>query len=319
MSENLNIANAVKKLLSAENVLILCHKNPDGDTIGSAGALYHALKSLGKTAAVLCSDEISERYAYAQILLFEKQFEPEYIVAVDVAGMQLFGESVEEYTKCIDLCIDHHPSNPGYADFLLLDANAAATAELMYEIIVRMGVQITTVIADCLYTGVATDTGCFKFANTTARTHAVAQRLIENGANVVELNSALFENKSKSRIAIERAALDSLEYHFDGKCAVIFITLEKMEKIGVEQTDLEGITAIPRAIEGVEVGITLRQQEIGRYKVSVRTKRGINASQICIGLGGGGHEQAAGCEVEGSIESAKTAVLSEVEKHMNKA
>ncbi len=319
MSENLDIANAVEKLINAENVLILCHKNPDGDTIGTAAALCHALKTLGKTAAVLCADEISDRYAYTQITMFEKQFEPKFVVAVDVAGMQLFGEAIEEYTRQIDMCIDHHPSNPGFADFLLLDANAAATAELMHEVILQMGVEITPVIADCLYTGLATDTGCFRFANTTARTHGVAQSLIESGANVIELNASLFENKSKSRIAIERVALDSLEYYFEGKCAVISISLEQMEKIGVEPTDLEGITAIPRAIEGVEAGVTLRQQEVGKYKVSVRTKRGINASQICIGLGGGGHEQAAGCEVVGSLESAKQAVLAEVERHMKNA
>ncbi len=314
MSEKLDIVKAVSKLLHANNILIICHKNPDGDTIGSAGALCHALLSLGKTAAVLCADEISLRYAYAQIPLFNNEFEPEYKVAVDVAGTQLFGESIKEYTKHIDLCIDHHPSNPGFADALLLDASAAATAELMYEVIVKMGVEITNIIADCLYTGLSTDTGCFRFANTTAKTHEVARKLMEHGANAVELNSILFENKSKKRIAIERVALDSLEYFFDEQCAMINITTEQMEKIGVEQTDLEGITAMPRAIEGVKVGITLRQQDSGTYKISVRTARGIDASKICAGLGGGGHEQAAGCEIMGNLESVKTAVLNEAKR-----
>ncbi len=316
MSDKIDIKKAAESLLQAENVLILCHKNPDGDTIGSGGALCHALKSLGKKAAVLCADEFSDRYAYAEIELYKEQFQPQYIVAVDVADLQLFGEKISEYTKSIDLCIDHHPSNTGYAHEMILSPESAATAEVMYDIICEMQVPITTVIADCLYTGVSTDTGCFRFANTTARTHEVAQKLMEHGANATELNALLFENKSKSRIGIERVALDSLEYLYDGKCAVISLTLEQMDEIGVEPTDLEGITAIPRAIEGVEVGVTLRQQKVGTYKVSVRTKRGVSAANICKGLGGGGHEQAAGCEVEGSLQSAKAAVMCEIEKAM---
>ncbi len=314
MSEKIDIINAISMLLKANNVLILCHKNPDGDTIGSAGALYHALKGLQKNAAVLCHDEISSRYDYMQIELFENQFEPQFIVAVDVAGAQLFGESLIEYINKVDLCIDHHPSNSGYADMLLLDDKASATAEMLYDVIEKMGVEITELIASCLYTGVATDTGCFRFANTTQRTHGVAQKLIQHGANSVQLNKTLFENKSKRRILIERIALDSLEFLYDDRCAIINITLDQMEKVGVVQTDLEGITAIPRAIEGVDVGITIRQQTSSSYKVSVRSVQSVNAAQICAGLGGGGHAQAAGCEIVGSLESVRAAILAEVEK-----
>ena len=116
MSEILDIAAALSRLLKAENILLICHKNPDGDTLGSAAALYHALKGLGKTAAVLCADPIPARYGYMDIGLFTGQFTPGYTVAVDVAGIQLFGDAVAAYTKSVDLCIDHHPSNAGYAD-----------------------------------------------------------------------------------------------------------------------------------------------------------------------------------------------------------
>ncbi len=314
MSENIDLINAISILLKSNNVLILCHKNPDGDTIGSAAALYHALKNLGKTAAVLCNDEINTRYDYMQIELFNNSFEPAFIVAVDVAGAQLFGEGLSEYINKVDLCIDHHPSNSGFANMLLLDDKASATAELLYDVIEKMGVEITPLIASCLYTGVATDTGCFRFANTTAKTHGVAQKLIEHGVNSVELNQILFENKSKRRILIERLALESLEFLHDDRCALINITLEQMEEIGVLQTDLEGITALPRAIEGVEIGVTIRQQTNSSFKVSVRTLKGIDAAQICAGLGGGGHTQAAGCEIVGSIESVRAAILAEIEK-----
>lgn len=314
MSEILDIAAVLSRLLKAENILLICHKNPDGDTIGSAAALCWMLKALGKKTAVLCADEIPARYDYMQIERFEGQFEPGYVVAVDVAGIQLFGDAVAEYTKEIDLCIDHHPSNSGYADAMLLEGDAAATAEIIYELIVTAGVEVTPLIAECLYTGLSTDTGCFKFANTTARTHEIAAKLIEAGANIVKLNMILFESKSRSRLAIERIALENLEYFLDGRCAFICLTKEEIAESGAESSDLEGITSMPRMIEGVEVGITIRQQPAGSYKVSVRTVPGVDASAICAHLGGGGHKQAAGCEILGSLDNAKSALLTEVEK-----
>lgn len=314
MSEILEIAQVISRLLKAQNILLLCHKNPDGDTLGSASALCAALQQMGKTVAILCADAISSRYAYMEIPLFHEEFKPEYIVAVDVAGIQLFGDAVAAYSARVDLCIDHHPSNSGYADSMLLEGNAAATAEIMYDIICALGATLTPKIANCLYTGISTDTGCFKFANTTARTHEIAAKLIEAGAEVVKLNNILFENKSRSRLAAEGMALQNLEYYFDGRCAVVCLTKEQITETGADSTDLEGITGIPRAIEGVQVGITMRQQPTGSYKVSVRTEVGVDASAICAHLGGGGHKQAAGCEILGSTENAKSALLAEVEK-----
>lgn len=316
MSEILELLSLISRLLHAENVLILCHKNPDGDTVGSSAALYHALKSLGKNAALLCSDPIPARYSYMQAELFTGQFEPGYIVAVDVAGIQLFGDGVRPYSDRVDLCIDHHGSNSGYADAMYLDATAAATAEIIYQLLEAMQVTITPVIADCLYTGLSTDTGCFLFGNTTAHTHKVAAALMEAGARVEELNALLFESKSKGRIAIERTALENLEYYFDEQCALISMTREQIAASGVSVEDLEGVTGLPRKIEGVRVGVTLRQNPSGSYKVSIRTVKGVDACSIAKRLGGGGHEQAAGCELEGNLENAKAAVLAEVEKEL---
>ena len=169
MTEQLNVQQMAERLCAADNILVLCHKNPDGDTIGCGSALCHALKALGKTAAVLCSDAVPSRYSFTAPVPFRGEFEPKTVVAVDVASVQLFGENngVPQYTRHVDLCIDHHTGNSGYADFTLLDGNAAAAAELLYEVISEMGVEITPLIANCLYTGLATDTGCFlKFPHT---------------------------------------------------------------------------------------------------------------------------------------------------------
>lgn len=316
MIETITLEQAVEKLLQAEDILVLCHKNPDGDTLGSAGALLHALQAKGKRAAVLCSDPIAPRYDFLQLSLYDESWQPGYVVAVDIAGTQLFGEKSVEWGKRADLCIDHHATNSGYAGDTLVRPEAAATAEIMYEVIEKMDTPITPLIASCLYTGLSTDTGCFKFSNTTAYTHQVAARVIEKGADLIRLNQLLFESKSRSRLAIEQIATSHIEYHFDGRCALMYVTRDEIRQAGADDTDLEGITSIPRAIEGVQVGITMRQLESGSYKVSVRTLEPIDAASIAAGLGGGGHNRAAGCEFFGNLENAKAAVLAEVAKQL---
>ena len=316
MSEIIDIALVISRLLAADNILLLCHKNPDGDTIGSAGALYWALSAMGKRVSVFCADPIAPRYDYMKLALYDGSYLPGYVVAVDIAGIQLFGDAAAEWGARVDLCIDHHPSNSGYAYATLLEPDAAATAEVIYEILTEMQAEITPEIANCLYTGLSTDTGCFKFANTTARTHRIAAQLMEKGADFVKLNEILFESKTKSRIQIEQVAISHLEYHFDERCALMYVTRDEIERVGAENTDLEGITSLPRMIEGVSVGILMRQLPGGSYKVSVRTSGGIDACVICAGLGGGGHKRASGCEFFGNLENAKAAVLAEVKKQL---
>jgi Exopolyphosphatase-related proteins len=200
----------------------------------------------------------------------------------------------------------------------LLLQEESSCAEVMLQLLHEMDVEITPLIADCLYTGIATDTGCFKFTNTNAKTHMAAAQLIELGANTIHLNQLLFESKSKSRIELEKLVLSTLEYHFEGRCALVCITQEMLKLSGVDIDDVDGITAIPRSIEGVDIGITMRQQSKGVSKVSMRTTSEYNAAEICARLGGGGHKQAAGCEIVGNMENAKAAILAEVARVINK-
>ena len=318
MTESVDRQTAVLRLRGAENVLILCHKNPDGDTIGCAGALCLALKALGKNAAVLCSDPIPSLYDFMGLELFDSSFTPGFVVAVDVASIQLFGDrnNVQKYAEHVDLCIDHHASNSGYAYETLLDPGAAAACELMIDVIEEMGVPLTPAIADCLYTGISTDTGCFRFSSTTARTHKAAARVMEAGANIEMLNARLFESRSRGRIEIEKMALESLEYFFDGRCAMICLTWDQIVTSGVAGAELEDLTSLPRSIEGVEVGLTLRQQKDGSYRISIRTAGAVAACAIARHLGGGGHARAAGCEISGNLDNARYAVLGEVRKEL---
>ena len=318
MTESVDRQTAVLRLRGAEDVLILCHKNPDGDTIGCAGALCLALKALGKNAAVLCSDPIPSLYDFMGLELFDSSFTPGFVVAVDVASIQLFGDrnNVQKYAEHVDLCIDHHASNSGYAYETLLDPGAAAACELMIDVIEEMGVPLTPAIADCLYTGISTDTGCFRFSSTTARTHKAAARVMEAGANIEMLNARLFESRSRGRIEIEKMALESLEYFFDGRCAMICLTWDQIVTSGVAGAELEDLTSLPRSIEGVEVGLTLRQQKDGSYRISIRTAGAVDACAIARHLGGGGHARAAGCEISGNLDNARYAVLGEVRKEL---
>ena len=298
---------------AAGSILILCHKNADGGDVGVGSALYRALTARGKTAAVLCADPIPRRLAYTGPRLFRGEFEPELVVAVDVAGLQLFGDKglMPAYSRRVDLCIDHHAGNSGYAQFTLLDAGAAAAAELVCQVIEAMGAELTPQVADCLYTGLATDTGCFRFSNTTAATHRTAARLIEAGARIEELNTILFATRSRGQMEAERIARSHLEYHLDGRCALIWLDRDETEASGADPADLEELTSLPIGIEGVEVGLTLRQQPGGSWRISIRTAHGVDACAIARRMGGGGHLRAAGCELLGTLDNVKQAVLAE--------
>ena len=313
MTQSMHVEQAAARLLEAGQVLILCHKNPDGDTIGCGAALCHVLNGMGRQAAVLCADPIPPRLSFTRPRLFRGEFVPDLVVAVDVAGVALLGDAglMPAYSRHVDLCIDHHAGNGGYADCTLLDASAAAAAELLWEVLQAMGAEITPLVADCLYTGLATDTGCFRFANTTARTHRVAAGLIEAGARVEELNTILFATRSRGQMEAERIARSHLTYELEGRCAVIWLDRDETAASGADPADLDELTALPIGIEGVQVGLTFRQLPGGSWRVSIRTAKGVDACAIAQRLGGGGHLRAAGCELLGTLDNARQAVLAE--------
>ena len=313
INNGITVQQAAEYLINADNILLLSHKNPDGDTVGSAGGLMFALKKLGKNCAVACNDEISQKYDFLNLDIFKGQFIPDCIVAVDVADTKLLGDKMAEYADSIDICIDHHPSNTGYATMVCCDGTLPAAAQLVLQVVQAMGVELDESIANCLYTGLMTDTGCFKYSATTAQTHIAAAELLKAGAWHDFIANRFFMSKSRRTIALEKYALNTLEYYFDDRCAVIELSSEVLRETGAQQGDFEGISAMPRTIEGVDVGITIRQVSENNFKVSIRTNENANANEIAAGLGGGGHTKAAGCEVMGSMESVKNAILREVE------
>lgn len=316
--KRLNVEETCRFLAGQDHFQIITHAFPDGDTLGSGFALCALLRSMGKKANVLCPDPIPEKFAYLQ--LKPQRFQPQCTVMVDVADLKLTGRFADRFAGRVDLCIDHHVSNIGYADRLYLDAAATATCECIYAIACALELEIDTFTADALYTGISTDSGCFRFTNTTARAHRIAAELLEKGAHAGEINRVMFETKSRARLNIERMALDAMEFWFGGKCATLPITLTMQQSAGCTQGDMEGITSLPRTIEGVAVGVTFRERPQGNaYKVSVRTHAPIDASSICKTLGGGGHVRAAGCDLSGPLEQVKEQVLAVVKRHLDAA
>ena len=314
MTTKIDIQSTARMLLEKDNILILCHKNPDGDTLGSAAALAHALAGMGKKAYIACHNRIPAKYDYLNIPLVEEGAEIDFVVSVDVAGINLLGDSLMEYAHKINLCIDHHGSNGEYAKYLCLKADYPAAAQLMYEVLCEMGCEIRPHIADCLYTGILTDTGCFKYSSTTPLTHIIGARLMELGAQHTMLVEKFFMSKTRKAVQLERYMMNNLEYYFDDRCALLVLTREAILDIQPDPTDLDGLSSMPRDFEGVDISILIRPlREEGSYKLSIRTGETVDACAIASALGGGGHIRAAGCEVIGSIETVKKAILREVE------
>lgn len=310
--KELNLAELCEYLKTHDDYIILTHISPDGDTLGSAYALALGLLSVGKRAFVVCNDEIPHKYDYFVKSAALKSFDYKTIISVDVADAKLLGSLYEKYSDKIELNIDHHISNTHYAKNLYLDSAASATAECIYDILIAMNIEITPLIATALYTGIATDTGCFKYTNVTPKTHLIAAELYKYGIDAAEINRVMFDTKSKNRIELEKMVLETAEFLFDERCLMLTVTSEMQEKSGCEQSDLEGVAAISRSVEGVLCGVSIKQSEPDVYKVSLRTYPPLDASAICGTLGGGGHVSAAGCTLEGSLEKVKAEITAAV-------
>jgi phosphoesterase RecJ-like protein len=290
----------------------MTHKSPDGDTLGSAFALCGVLRDMGKKANIVNNENLPVRYNFLYEDYYVQDFEIETVVAVDIADEKLFGSRLAKYEGKVDLCIDHHISNTHYAKHTVLDAEASAAALVLYEFFRSQGIAITALQARCLYTGIATDTGCFKFENTTPKAHMAAADLMRYDFNFSTINRKMFDIKSKQRLKVEEMMISEMEYYFDDRCTMICLTTQMMNESGVEPAEFEGLASIPLSVEGVVIGITIKQRHENVYKLSVRTTDEMDASVFCRSFGGGGHIRAAGCEIEGTLEAVKDKVLKAV-------
>lgn len=306
MSSLIKVADILKE---QDNIEILTHHYPDGDTLGSAYALCLMLQAMGKKARVITSGTPAKKYDFLKDGVKEQEFEGTFVVSVDVAAPSLLGENQQKYENIIDLCIDHHRINTIDAKVKYVDADCAAASEIIFELSRKLEIELSAYMAACIYTGISTDTGCFRYSNTTSKTHKIAAKLMELTPNWFEINTQMFEVKTKEKLRLERMVYHTLEYFCEGRCAIIHTTLEMQEKAGITDDEMEGLASIPRQIEGVLLGITMREKEDGIFKISVRTNENVNAAEFCALFGGGGHNAAAGCSIEGSLEEVKAKLV----------
>lgn len=291
---------------------LLTHSYPDGDTLGGAFALAFALRKLGKKANVAVNGPVPSKFRYLVKNYEEQDFEVQYIVSVDVAARSLLGDSVMNGVDHIDLCIDHHRTNTVVAEHIYVDSKAAAASETIWQLVEMLGVEPDEDIAAGVYTGISTDTGCFCFSNTTPRTHQIAAAVIPY-CDWQSINYINFVVKTRAKIKMERMIYDTMEFYAGGKCAVVYTTIAMQKALGAGDDEMEGLANIPRQVEGVEMGITMREKDGGLFKISVRTNDGINAAEFCKQFGGGGHPGAAGCSIEGDLATVKKLLVDAAE------
>ncbi len=306
------LSECAELLKSLDNIEIFTHIHPDGDALGSSYALSYALKKLGKKVRVVCLDTLPEVFSYICVPQ-EDDFECRYTVTVDVADRSLLGDFPQD--RAIDLAIDHHKNNKVGAKELYCDMTRAACGEIVFEIIRYLGVELDRYLAECLYTAIATDTGCFKFSNTDSRTFEIASQLCRHtpNGNFGYLNVPLFTTKSKKSMMLESQVIAGLKYHFDGRVALAFITAELLKKAGVSDSETGGIEQLAKIPEGVVLGVTFKER-VGGYKVSMRSSDEVDCSKICEHFGGGGHHSASGCFISGTLDEAVSSLISYLEE-----
>ncbi len=302
-------------LRNCEDAVILTHQSPDGDCIGAGFGLKDILAELGVRSRVVCSDEFPSRYGFMTRGYEGEEFEPKTIIAVDIADTKLMGRYEKIYGTKVQLCIDHHESNKNYAEMTLLRSKATAACEVIYNLAKHMEVKISRHCAICLYTGIATDSGCFRYDCTTPRAHEIAAELKRSyDINFAKINRYMFEVKSKGRMLLEAKFCELMEEYLGGKLVIAAVTQDMMKKLGVASDEFEGLAPITLQLEDTEVGVLMRERENGEFKCSFRSADEVNVSDICQTLGGGGHAKAAGCTLNGDVETVKAAVIEAVKK-----
>lgn len=296
-------------LLTHDHYCILTHRRPDGDTVGSSAALCRILRNMGKTAHVLKNPEVTPRYAWLhEGLTKDAAEEGDTIVTVDVASPGMLPNEFQHLLERVALRIDHHGTATSFAEQELVDPAAGACGEIIYDILMELWQDLDQQTADAIYVAVSTDTGCFRFSNTTDHSFLVAAACASSGARIYALNQELFETNSLAKLKIQGWIVENMKIFGDGKLAVVAIPKAVEDSIGVTEDDMDNITSFPRTVAGICMAATLRQTKDGDTKISVRAIPGYDAAAVCAKFGGGGHKGAAGATCDMALEEAAKAV-----------
>ena len=307
------LQDAVRFLRTHDDILLIAHVSPDGDTLGSSFALYGALLELGKHAQVVCEDPIPAIYRFLpfsdQLIPPEQAHPAEAVVCVDCADLARTGRCASLFRAAsATLNIDHHGTNDRYANTNYVQ-KAGATGELIFNVIACLKVTLNKSIASCLYAAITTDTGNFSYSNTTPETMRIAADILDTGIDLPFLNRLLFRTVPFHKLKLHALGVNKAKLYEFGRIGISYITLEDIASCGATTEDTEGIIDSIRDIDSVEVAALLRESEDGLIRVSLRGKSCADVSQIATKLGGGGHRLAAGCTMQPPIEEAAEQIL----------
>ena len=305
---NLTRAETAALFGRLDRFAILTHRRPDGDTLGSAALLCRGLRQLGKHAHIVENPEITAKYAFLHAGLTKPCAEKgDTVVCVDTASRDMLCDCFRPLT--VDVRIDHHATAEDFTANALVDPDAAACGEIVYDVLCLMGAQLDTQMANALYTAISTDTGCFRFSNTTANTFTVAAACARVSSDLFDLNQILFMTNTLARLRVQSYLTQNAQFLCGGKIVLCALPLETERALGATQDDMDNIAGFPRSFEGVQMAALLRQEADGRVKLSVRAIPGLDASAVCAKFGGGGHKGAAGASMRLTMDEAVKAVI----------
>ena len=307
--KTLTRAETAAFLAERDHYIILTHNRPDGDTIGSAAALCLGLRSLGKTAQVLENRDVTPRFQSLHQGLTTTTVEPgDCVISVDVASPEILHPDFKFLLGRIALRIDHHSSATSFTELELVDSGSASCAEIIYDLLLELGCRLDSAMAEAIYVGASTDTGCFRYANTNAHTFSTAAACAQAGARIFELNMSLFETNTLARLKMQGWIVEHMRMLRGGSMCICPIPRQVEQEMGVTGDDMDNISSFPRTVAGVCMAATLREAENGDVKLSVRAIPGYDATRVTVPFGGGGHKGAAGGTIRLPLQEAAQAV-----------
>lgn len=309
----------VKKLIEDSNsIVVVAHQNPDGDAIGSAFATYLGMKKLGKNVKVVmqsCSDTFKFLPNIEESVKNVEWNEYDLLICVDSSDIERLDISKEDISKAKKkLVLDHHKKVNPYGDINCVDETLPAAAEMIYNFLKELNIDIDQDIATYLYTGIMTDTGSFNYSSTKPSTLRIAAQLVETGIDFSEICKKLNDTIKEAKLKLISKTIENMEIFFDGKLRYSYIEYDVIRDLGLDEEDTEGMTNYLRMVDGTEVAVYVRGKSNGTYKVSMRSGSYIDVSQIAIKFGGGGHARAAGYTIDkGKLIEFKQKLIDTIE------
>jgi phosphoesterase RecJ-like protein len=317
------LTQAASFIRGHDHFLIISHVSPDGDALGSTFAMAALLDAMDKKFLLLNEDPLPDKFnflPYANQLKRSKAVDPKgkTILALDAADRGRLGEIEKRLDSSNTIVnIDHHPTNDRYGHLNVVRAEAAATAEVIYDLVQVLGIPVNRDMATALYAGMLTDTGGFRYSNTSAVLLEKAAHLISSGASPSVLSDRLLETLTIGHVKLLKRALEKMRFIQSEKICLISITQADLAESHAVPEDVDGIVSLPRSIEGVEVGVVLKEKSNEEIKVSLRSRQQVDVSKVALQFGGGGHKRAAGFTIHGSLEQAERTVIGALAKLMS--